>query len=56
MRNMGLTPKERRVLRAVENRSSTSIDWAALAVVVGCGLGIIAGLCVIAKYVFNWGG
>ena len=29
------------------------IDWAALIVVIGCGLGIILGLSVVARYIFG---
>jgi hypothetical protein len=47
MRNMGVPRREQQNHR---------IDWAALAVVIGCSLGIIAGLCVIAKYIWSFGG
>ena len=44
MRNMGIPRRQHRDDR---------IDWAALIVVIGCGLAIIVGLSVIAKYVFG---
>lgn len=53
-RNLGLTPREQKVLRAIEQRRrGLSIDWIAVAVAVSLGLGVAAGLGVIAKYVFG---
>ena len=45
MRNMGI-PQRRQ-------HRDDRIDWAALIVVIGCGLGIILGLSVIARYIFG---
>lgn len=44
MRNMGIPRRQQR---------NQPIDWAALIVVIGCSLVIIAGLSVIAKYIFG---
>jgi hypothetical protein len=44
MRNMGVPRRE---------QQNNRIDWAALVVVIGCSLGVISGLAVIAKYIFR---
>lgn len=53
-RNMGLTPRERRVLRAIEQRRHRQhIDLSAIVVAVTLSLGIAITLSVIGKYI--WG-
>lgn len=54
MRNMGLTPREKRVLRAVQRRHKQYIDLSAMIVAITLSLGVATGLSVIAKYI--WGG
>jgi hypothetical protein len=54
MRNLGLTPREQKVLRAIEQRRNKSIDWIALAIAISLGLGVGVGVVAISKYI--WGG
>jgi hypothetical protein len=54
VRNMGLTPREQKVLRAIERRRrSLTVDWIAVVVAAALGLGVAVGLGVISKYVLG---
>lgn len=53
VRNMGLTPREQKILRAIERRNKSTIDWMAVAVAVSLGLGVAVGLGVISKYILG---